>query len=143
MILLDASAVIALLTDEPAADEVAELVRQGGTLTAVGVTEVLNQVIRKNGLDQDEAVLALGILGLPEPALIDEFVGTRAGVLRASHYHRTARVVSTADCIAAETARWQGGALATSDGHLLDMCRAEGIAVIPLPDSNGTVWSPT
>lgn len=142
MIVLDAYAVIALLTDEPAADQVVGLVREGATLTSVGVTEVLSHLIRKTGVYHDEAVLDVGMLGLLEPVLIDDFVGTRAGILRAAHYHRIARSVSTADCIAAEAARWHDAPLATSDAHLLDMCHAEGITVVPLPDTSGTTWSP-
>jgi predicted nucleic acid-binding protein len=142
MILLDAYAAIALLTDEPAADQVGELVRDGAALTTVGVGEVLQHLIRGVGVEEDEAVLDVGALGLHEPVLIDELVATRAGVLRGRHYHRMARSVSMADCIAAEAARWHQAPLATSDGHLLDMCHAEGIAVVPLPDTTGTAWSP-
>jgi predicted nucleic acid-binding protein len=65
----------------------------------------------------------------------------RAGLLRAGHYHRKNRAVSLADCVAAETARPAGSLLATADPHLLDMCRAEGIAVIPLRDTSGQVWT--
>jgi hypothetical protein len=50
--------------------------------------------------------------------------------------------VSLADCVAAETARSAGSQLASADPHLLDMCRDEGIVVIPLPDSTGRTWSP-
>ncbi|HEY2215635.1 MAG TPA: hypothetical protein VGH31_11300, partial [Acidimicrobiales bacterium] len=32
--------------------------------------------------------------------------------------------------------------LATADPHLLELCRDEGIDVIPLPDSLGRTWSP-
>lgn len=142
MILLDAYAVTALLADEPAAQDVASLVREGATLTTVGVAEVLDHRVRQRGVDEDEAILDLGVLGLLDPVLIDELIATRAGVLRAAHYHRMGRSVSMADCIAAEAARWHGAPLATSDPHLLDMCHAEGIAVLPLPDTSGTTWSP-
>jgi predicted nucleic acid-binding protein len=141
VILLDACAAIALLEDEPAAEKVGELLRDGATLTTVGVAEVLDYLIRQSGSADDEAVLDVGTLGLLDPVLIDEFVATRAGVLRATHYHRVARSVSMADCIAAEAARWHDALLATSDPHLLDMCHAEGIAVLPLPDTRGTTWS--
>jgi len=32
--------------------------------------------------------------------------------------------------------------VATSDPHLLDLCREELIGVIPLPDSRGATWTP-
>lgn len=142
MIVLDACAVVALMRDEPAAAAVGELVQHGATLTAVGETEVLDHMIRFGGVDEDEAVLQLGILGLLEPILVDDFVGTRAGILRARHHHRRSCAVSTVDCIAAEAARWHNVPLATSDPHLLDVCHAETIMVHPLPDSTGAVWSP-
>jgi predicted nucleic acid-binding protein len=69
-------------------------------------------------------------------------VARQAGLLRARHYHRKNRAVSLADCIAAETARSTDALLASADPHLLDLCRDEGIAVIPLPDSAGQIWSP-
>jgi rRNA-processing protein FCF1 len=68
-------------------------------------------------------------------------VGIRAGLLRARHYHRRDRAISLADCVAAELARRNGSAVATSDPHLLDTCAAEGISVIALADSHGTTWS--
>lgn len=112
-------------------------------LTSVGVSEVLDHLVRRIGVEEHEAILDLGLLELQEPVLIEEFVGVRAGALRAAHYHRTARPVSIADCIAAEAARWNDAPLATSDPHLLDLCHDEGIPAIPLPDSTGAVWSPT
>jgi hypothetical protein len=47
-----------------------------------------------------------------------------------------------ADCVAAETARATGHALATADPDLLDVCHTERITVIPLAASKGTTWSP-
>lgn len=48
----------------------------------------------------------------------------------------------SADCVVAHAARTVASAVATSDPHLLDLCREEGIAVIPLPDSSGRMWAP-
>jgi len=140
--LLDAYAVVALLKDEPAAAVVAELLRGRGRLTAVGVGEVLDHLIRLAGVDEDEAALDIAELGLLDPVPVDAALATRAGVLRANHYHRRDRAVSMADCIAAEAARDLGAALATSDPHLLDVCHEEGIAICALPDSTGTTWAP-
>jgi len=39
-------------------------------------------------------------------------------------------------------ARRLGTGLATADPHLLELCRDEGIATLPLPDSRGTTWAP-
>ncbi len=144
MTVLDAFAVLAFLKGEPAAPEVRELLvsDEGALLTAVGVAEVLDHLVRLAGADEDEAVLDVAELGLGSPPPLDGDLAVRAGLLRARHYHRTSRPVSLADCVAAATARQVGRPLATADPHLLDMCGDEGIAVIALPDSRGRVWSP-
>jgi predicted nucleic acid-binding protein len=144
VIVLDSFAVLALLKDEPAAADVQRLVEAEPecTLTALGVSEVLDHLVRLVGADDDEAVLDVAQLGLASPPPVPIEVAVGAGLLRARHYDRTSRAVSLADCIAAETARSAGSQLASADPHLLAMCREEGIAVIPLPDSTGRTWSP-
>jgi ribonuclease VapC len=139
---LDAYAVLALLRDEPSAGAVGEIVRSGGRLTAVGVSEVLDHLIRLAGADEEEAILDLAELGLLDAEPVDANLGTHAGVLRARHYHRTRRAVSLADCVAVEVARRLGMPLATSDPHLLDLCHEESIDSHPLPDSSGVTCSP-
>lgn len=144
MILLDAYAVLAFLKDEPAAGEVARLLRadEDAALTALGVAEVVDHLVRVAGADPDEAALDLAQLGLTDAVEVDAGTAIGAGLLRARHYHRRDRAVSLADCVAAETARLTGSGLATSDPHLLDLCQAEDIAVIPLPDTAGSTWRP-
>jgi predicted nucleic acid-binding protein len=144
VIVLDSFAVLALLKDEPAAADVQRLVEAEAesTLTALGVSEILDHLVRLMGADEDEALLDLAQLGLASPPPVQIEVAVEAGLLRARHYHRKNRAVSLADCIAAETARSAGSRLASADPHLLDMCREEGIAVIPLRDSAGRTWSP-
>ena len=64
---LDAYAVIAFLRAEPAAGEVRPLLDNGdATLTAVGVAEVLDHLVRLAGADEEDAVLDLAQLGLLE-----------------------------------------------------------------------------
>ncbi len=142
MTLLDAYAVLALLKDEPAAEAVGDLVRGGGRLTAIGVSEVLDHLIRLVGADENDAVLDLAELGLLDCEPVDGSLGILAGLLRAKHYHRTKRAVSLADCVAAEAARRLDLPLATSDPHLLALCHEEGIDSHPLSDSSGATWSP-
>lgn len=144
MIVLDAYAVLAFLKGEAAAPEVRALLDRAepAALTAVGVAEVLDHLIRIVGVDEENAALDLAQLGLSEPDGVDEVAGVNAGRLRARHYHRTRCAVSVADCLAAETARRLGAPLATSDPHLLDLCHAESIPVLPLTASNGTRWTP-
>ena len=141
MTILDACAVLALLKDEPAADQVEELANENGRLTALGVGEVLDHLVRLVGVTEEEAVLDLAGLGLLLPVPVDATVAIGSGMLRAAHYHRTRRPVSLADCVAAEAARLSLDALATADPHLLDLCHDEGIAVHPLPNSKGVTWA--
>ncbi len=144
MIVLDSYAVLALLKDEPAAEEVERLVagQDQVALTALGLAEVVDHLVRLTGVDEDDAVLDVAQLGLASPSPVAVELALRSGLLRARHYHRTDRAVSLADCVAAETARPSGSALCSADPHLLDVCRDEGIATIPLLDTQGRRWSP-
>jgi PIN domain nuclease of toxin-antitoxin system len=141
---LDAFAVLAFLKDEPAAQRVSQLLVAvpPPALTALGVAEVLDHLVRLVGVDEEAAVLDLAQLGLAEAFVVDADLGSRAGRLRARHYHRRHRAISLADCVAAEVARRYGRPLATSDPHLLATCHAASIGYISLADSNGTTWTP-
>jgi predicted nucleic acid-binding protein len=140
---LDAFAVIALLRGEPAAPEVRHLLERGdAVLTALGLAEVIDHLVRVVGTSDEDAVLDVAQLGLSDAPPVDADLALRAALRRAGHYHRTSRAISLADCVAAEAARMIGTGLATADPHLLDLCRAEGIATTPLPDSIGATWAP-
>jgi PIN domain nuclease of toxin-antitoxin system len=143
VIVLDAYAVLALLKEGPSADEVAQLLARDeqASLTVLGVAEVVDHLVRLVGADEDDAVLDVAQLGLDSPPPLDAGPALRAGLLRARHYHRKNRAVSLADCVAAETARPAGSMVATADPHLLDMCRDESIAVVPLRDTSGQLWT--
>ena len=144
MTILDAYAVLAFLKDEAAASEVEALISaRGTTLTVVGLAEVLDHLIRISGADEEDASLDVAQLGLDDPVPIDEKLAAAAGRLRARRYHRTRCAVSLADCLAAEAARANDRALATSDPALLDLCHEEGIAVVVLTGSDGRRWTPS
>ena len=143
MTILDAYAVIAYLKAEPAAPEVRPLLDSGeANLTAIGVAEVLDHLVRLAGADEEDAALDLAQLGLLDGVIVDSDLGLAAGRLRGRRYHRSRCAVSMADCIAAEAARQEATGLATSDTHLLDLCRVEGISAIVLTMSDGTRWAP-
>ena len=143
MTVLDSFAVIAYLRDEPAAPAVATLLRRrDARLTALGLAEVLDHLVRVGRVDEEQAALDLAELGLLEAMNVDAKLGLAAGRLRARHYHRSRRAVSIADCVAAEAARAASDRLATADPHLLDVCQAERIGVLVLPASDGSRWSP-
>jgi predicted nucleic acid-binding protein len=139
---LDAYAVIAYLKSEPAAGEVrALLAGPDVALTAVGVAEVIDHLVRVAGAEEEAAALDLGQLGLLNAIPIESELGLAAGQLRGRHYHRTRCAVSMADCIAAAAARRTGMSLGTSDPHLLDLCHRENITTIVLTGSDGTRWT--
>ena len=143
MTILDAYAVLAYLKAEPAATDVRKLLDTPDVaLTALGVAEVLDHLIRIVGADEEDAALDIAQLGLTDGIPVDATIGVAAGRLHARHYHRTRCAVSLADCVAAEVARSRGQPLATSDPHLLDVCHAEGVAVAVLPSSSGSRWTP-
>lgn len=143
MTVLDAYAVLALLKGEHAAEPVGRLLRNDpdAALTSLGVAEVLDHLVRIEKVTDEEAALDIAQLGLADPSPLDANVATRAGLLRARHYHRTRRAVSLADCVVAEVARITATPVATSDPHLLDLCHDEAIDVVVLPDSRGRMWS--
>lgn len=143
MTILDAYAVLAYLKAEPAAPDVRTLLDSPDTaLTALGIAEVLDHLVRIVGADEEDAALDIAQLGLMDGIAVDATIGAAAGRLRAKHYHRTHCAVSLADCVAAEVARSRGQPLATSDPHLLDVCHAEGVTVAVLPSSRGSRWTP-
>lgn len=142
MTVLDAYAVVAFLRGEPAATEVRPLLESGGAvLTAVGLGEVVDHLVRLVGADEEDAMLDLAQLGLFEVIEVDAALGAAGGRLRARTYHRTRCSVSMADCIAAEAARERGEPLATSDPHLLDVCHADRIPSKVLSGSDGSRWA--
>lgn len=143
MTILDAFAVIALLKGEPAAPQVQLLIQEGGcALTSLGVAEVIDHLVRLVKTSEEDAVLDVAQLSLAPSIELDDASATQAALLRARHYNKKNRTVSLADCVVAHAARTTASAVATSDPYLLDLCRDEDIAIIPLPDSSGRLWAP-
>lgn len=143
MIILDAYAVLAFLRNETARPQVQALLEgaEETALTLLGVAEVFDRLVRLAGVDEEAAWLDINQLSLAPPPALDAPLAARAGLLRARLYHRRTRALSIADCVAAETARRLGAAVATADPPLLETCRDEAIAIIALPASDGSTWS--
>ncbi len=142
MRLFDAFAVVALLADEPAADDVSELLEDSTTrnaISAANLAEVFDDLVRIRGHDEESAhhgVLMIRLAGL-DVLIVDDMIAEDAGVLRARHYHRTTAAVSMADCVGLATARRETATLVTGDGALAQAARVEGVSVIGLPDRRG------
>ena len=136
--LIDASALIALLGAEPAADEVQEMLRGGATMTTLNLAEAIDRLRRRYDLEIEqtrpviEGLLAKSLVLLP----LGPAQAWRAGEIRAAHYHRSRCPISLADAVLVASAP-AGGCIASSDGPLLAVAASEGIATIALPDSKG------
>jgi predicted nucleic acid-binding protein len=142
-VVLDTFAVVALLTGEPAAPMVWRLLDTDHcVMTAVGVAEVADRLVRVFGGDVEDVALDIAALGLLDPPPLHPATGFAAGVLRATQYHGRRRAVSLADCVAARVAYETGSRLATADPHLIDLCGEIDVDVVVLPDSGGATYRP-
>jgi ribonuclease VapC len=134
-VLLDAFALIALLADEPAADEVEALLRSGeAAITAVNLAEALDVLQRVQGIPSERLqAVTTPLVGERMKLLpIDERIARDAADIRARRYHRTRAPVSLADCILL-AATGESDALATADGPLIRVAEAENVKVRALP----------
>jgi PIN domain nuclease of toxin-antitoxin system len=142
MILLDAYAVISLLEDEAAGVQVADLLRSGEcAITAVNLAEAVDVVSRRRAVPVDELRAAVGPLtGTALPVVgVDERLGWRAAGLRARYYRRRDDPLSLADCFLLAAATPGSDQIVTADAPIVRAARAEGISVIVLPRSDGSV----
>ncbi len=117
MSVLDAQALIAFLTDEPARPDVEALLRDAtdpACIGAVNLAECADILVRVKGVPWDVAGRALDLaLESLEVIAVDGALARRAGELRARHYDRARRPVSLSDCLALATALGSGQRLAT------------------------------
>lgn len=139
MILLDAYALVAAASGEPAAAEVGELLRAGGcAVTTTNLAELYDQLVRRVGLTPEAVDAHL------QPLLDDTLVvrdldrdrAARAGLLRAQLYRRRTAELSLADCVLLASLE-DGDTVATADPPLARAARRLGHAVNGLPDSRG------
>jgi PIN domain nuclease of toxin-antitoxin system len=134
-VLLDAFALIALLAEEPAADEVEVLLRSGdAAITAVNLAEALDVLQRVQGIPRERLQeVTMPLVGeRMKLLLIDEQIARDAADIRARRYHRTRAPLSLADCILL-AATGESDALATADKPLIRVAEAENVQVRKLP----------
>lgn len=133
-VVLDASAIIAFLRDEPAAPRVAELLRGERTrMSTVSAAETVDVLVRRYGWATDDVVAAveqLHVAGV-EAVTPSLDIATRAGELRAQLFDRRTRRISLADCFVLATAEL-GDRVATGDKLLAAAARNAGCAVVAL-----------
>lgn len=134
MNLLDASALIAFLRDEPGRREVEKLIRDRSSgVPTIVVAEAIDVLVRRLGIDAQRATAALtelvsdAIRVLP----LDLAAATRAGEVRARRYHRSNAPLSMADCIVIASAS-AGDSIASTDARLLEVAALEGVGAVEL-----------
>lgn len=142
MTVLDAQAIIAFLTDEPARDEVETLLRRrvpSPAICAATVTEVLDTLLRVKGVPPAQVAGSVAPLMAEVLEVVDvtEPIATIAGELRAAHDDRKRCPISLGDALVLATAIERDDALATSDPAMLSVAVKRGVSVVPLPDQWG------
>lgn len=140
MKLVDAYALVALIADERAADEVEGILRGGdAAIVIVNLAEAIDVSRRSHGFPiGDVREILEPLLGEALVVLVSaEREAWLATELRTRHYSRKTSALSLADCLLLAHALVGGDQIATSDAPLADAGRAEGVAIIALPDSTG------
>lgn len=140
-VLIDASALIALLGNEPAAGDVQAMLRRGtAAMTTLSLAEAVDRLQRRYGLTSERTRPV--IEGLLDETLtlvaLDPHEAWRAGEIRACHYHRTRCPLSLADAVLIASAGTDRR-IASADYHLLTVAASEGVPVTVLADSRGRV----
>jgi len=134
LILLDASALIALLAREPAEPAVRAILRGGeATMTSVNLAEVVDVMARRYGISPERTRPVLDPL-IDEALPIVELAAAeawRAGELRAAHYDRASRPLSLADCYLIACAG-EGDAVASLDADVEELARAVAVETVAL-----------
>jgi predicted nucleic acid-binding protein len=142
MAIFNAEPLVAVLLGEPGGRVSGRILADGiaeHSICALNAAEVLNRVSRLSGQPTDNVVVKMQLwfdAGLRRiPLGWDR--ARRAAELRTTHYHRTQCAVSLADCGAIALAEQLEAELVTSDQAMIRVARAEGVVVIPVPDSSG------
>ncbi|HEX3517498.1 MAG TPA: PIN domain-containing protein [Solirubrobacteraceae bacterium] len=141
--LIDASALIALLGAEPAAGEVQMMLNDGVAMTTLNLAEAVDRLKRRYdlGIERTRPVIEGLLVKSLTLVELEPAQAWRAGEIRAAHYHRSRCPISLADAVLVASAP-PGGRIASSDEPLLRVAGSEGIAIIPLPDSEGRRATP-
>ena len=141
MTVLDASALIGALGNQPAKSEVEQILRRRPppSISAVNLGEVIDWLVRVDGQREQDVRDRIDwlVVGGLEIEPMWPFDARRAATLRARHYHRERRPLSLADCVCLATAVKLSTDLATTDPVLYGLAHELGVEVIGLPDSTG------
>lgn len=132
MTVLDASVVIAGLT-EPTSDIFDDLLRGGiARISTINLAEVVDVLMRKHGSGREDVIDAVDLL-LSAGLLIDPLSARQslaAGSLRARYFDKRHRPISMADCAAIALASEVSEPLAATDRALLEVAALEGVEAL-------------
>jgi uncharacterized protein with PIN domain len=136
---LDASALIVLLNDEPGATTVRSALGDQSRLSAISainLAESVDVLVRVYGIEESAVADAIDLLeiGGLDVVAVDARAAWQAGRLRARTYRKRVAEVSQADCVAIVTASARADPLITSYKPLAAVARAQGLDVTVLPD---------
>lgn len=137
MTILDAQALTAYLRGERAEEAVSGILREGeAAVGALNLAEAIDVLTRRYGASRERLRRTVDPLldQVIRVVAFEERHAWRVGELRARHYHRTRRPVSSADCALIALAG-PDDRVATSDQHLIAVADAEGLATVPLQSS--------
>jgi PIN domain nuclease of toxin-antitoxin system len=145
VILLDAYALIAFLAEEPAANEVGQLIAGEGTIVAApNLAEAADRLGRVHGIPVQRTRAAVESLEQSTDLHVhatERAHAWRAAELRVKHYHRTHRPLSLGDCLLLAMTG-QDDRVATADPHVLATAEEEQIGWVALEDSQGRRHAP-
>jgi PIN domain nuclease of toxin-antitoxin system len=138
---LDASALLALLLDEPGRADAEALMRRRPPplMSAANLAEVIDKLVRGRGANPEQVNDAIDLLIVGGLEIVPFWLhqARNAAALRARFYDRASSPLSLADCACLATALSQHAAIATTDPALAQAAADLGVQVIPLPDSTG------
>lgn len=122
---LDSTAMIAFLTNEPGAEVIEDILTEPGAIClahAINLCEIWYQAFRQSGeAVADQTVNTLGSIGIATRADFDTAFWREAGKLKGSYR------MSLADALGLALALRVGGEFITSDHHELDPVAATGL----------------
>jgi ribonuclease VapC len=123
LIVLDSSAVLAVLRDEPGAENALEMM-VGGVITAINLGEVA-QVQFRDGFSRDVIERAIEELAIPVISVDAEIAFTAAEMRMTA----LAKGMSQADCICLALAKREGVPALTGDRKWLEIAETVGVEV--------------
>lgn len=126
-VILDASAVLALLAEEPGAELVEEALAESASISAVNLAEIVSN-LSDHGMPTEEIAMALAALGLGVKPF-GEVAAYEAGALRAA---TKSLGLSLGDRACLALARDLGGRVLTADRSWSGLSDQVGVEVVQI-----------